>query len=75
VPEQVDSNCLLMYVVTQLHQKAFNPRLKGSADYSVCLLLGYGHGFRPPREPVYHDRAIQLTLGRWHDDEVKVDMY
>jgi len=39
-----------------------------------CLLVGYGHGFRPPRKPIYYGQAIPLTLGRWHNDEVNVDM-
>ena len=56
------------------HPDAANPRLQERAGHSGCLEVGYGHGFRPPRQPVYHDQPVPLNLGRWHDDEVKVDI-
>ena len=69
-----DSKCLPWSVVTQRHPEAANPRLEECAGHRGCLLVGYGHGFRPPRKPVYHGQAIPLTLERWHNVEVKVDM-
>jgi hypothetical protein len=53
---------------SQRHPEMANPRFEESTVHHGCLLIGYGHGFRPPREPVYNCQAIPLTLGRWHDD-------
>jgi hypothetical protein len=60
---------------SQRHPEAANPRLELSACHGGCLLVGYGNGFRPARELVYHGQAIPLIFGRWHDDEVLVDMF
>jgi hypothetical protein len=60
---------------SQRHPEAANPRLEESAGNGGCLRVGYGNGFRPARESVYHGSAIPLTLGRWHDDELQVYMF